>query len=74
LIHSKRVLTKLEKFEIKYGFEGFAEGNNFLHRNFFGFKMGSELKFWELKVCFFDFRKLIKIDRNGPQILKFAWR
>jgi hypothetical protein len=29
----KKDFPKLEKFEIKYGFEGFEEGNNFLHRN-----------------------------------------
>jgi hypothetical protein len=32
-------LPKLKKIEIKYGFEGFEERNNFLHRNFFIFKM-----------------------------------
>jgi hypothetical protein len=42
----------LEKIEIKYGCEGFEEGNNFLHRNFFRFKMGIELKCGEFNVCF----------------------
>jgi hypothetical protein len=37
---------------MKYGCEGIAEGNNFLYRNFFRFKMGFELKFGEVKVCF----------------------
>jgi hypothetical protein len=36
---SKKDLPELEKFEIKYGCEGFEEGNNFLHRNFFRFDM-----------------------------------
>jgi hypothetical protein len=40
LIHSKKGLSKLEKIEIKYSFEGFVERNNFLHMNFFRFKMG----------------------------------
>jgi hypothetical protein len=35
------------KFEIKYGFEGFDERNNFAYRNFLGFKMDFELKFKE---------------------------
>jgi hypothetical protein len=35
----------------KYGFEGFEERNNFLHRNFFIFEMDIELKFREVKVC-----------------------
>jgi hypothetical protein len=35
--------------------------------------MDFELKIWEVKVCFL-FRKLIKIDRNGPKIQEFAWR
>jgi hypothetical protein len=52
LIHSKKGLSKLKKFEIKYGFEGFAVGNNFIYRNFFRFKMDFELKFGEFKVCF----------------------
>jgi hypothetical protein len=34
LIHLKMNLPKLENFEIKYGFEGIKEGNNFLLRNF----------------------------------------
>jgi hypothetical protein len=37
---SKHDLLKLENFEIKYGFEGFDEGNNFLHiRNRFQIKI-----------------------------------
>jgi hypothetical protein len=28
-----------KKIEIKYGFEGFEERNNFLHRKFFIFEM-----------------------------------
>jgi hypothetical protein len=37
----------VENFEIKYGFEGFEERNNFLHRNFFRFKVDFELQFRE---------------------------
>jgi hypothetical protein len=35
----KKDLPLLRKFEIKYGCEGFQERKNFLHRNFFRFKM-----------------------------------
>jgi hypothetical protein len=41
--------------------------------NFFRFKMDFELNFWEVEVCF-DFRKLIKIARNGIKIQELAWR
>jgi hypothetical protein len=47
--------------------------NNFLHRYFFRFEMDFELTIWKVKACF-DFRKLIKIARNGLKIHKFAWR
>jgi hypothetical protein len=50
LNHSKKGLPKLEKFEIKYGFEGFKERNNFIHRNSFRFKIYFELKIWEFKI------------------------
>jgi hypothetical protein len=50
LIHSKKGLPELDKFEIKYDFEGFEERNNFIHRNFFRFGTDFELKFWEVKV------------------------
>jgi hypothetical protein len=52
LIHSKKGLPELKKFKIKYGFDGFAERNNFLYMNFFRLEMGFELKFGEFKVCF----------------------
>jgi hypothetical protein len=52
LIHSKKGIPKLENFKIKYGFEGFEERNNFIHRNFFRFKIYFELKFLEFKVYF----------------------
>jgi hypothetical protein len=65
LIHSKKDLPKLKKFEIKYGFEGFEERNNFLQWNIFKLEKDFELKFWEIKV--FYFRKLIKIARNGQK-------
>jgi hypothetical protein len=42
----KRDLPELEKFEIKYGCEGFEEGNNVIHRNFLRFEMDYELKKW----------------------------
>jgi hypothetical protein len=37
----------VENFEIKYGFEGFEERNNFFHRDFFIFKVDVECKFRE---------------------------
>jgi hypothetical protein len=40
----------LEKFEIKYGSEGFVERNNFLHRNFFKSGMNLKLKFREVST------------------------
>jgi hypothetical protein len=49
-ILSKHDLLKLENFEIKYGFEGFDEGNNFLHMNFSIFEIDFKLKFRESKV------------------------
>jgi hypothetical protein len=39
---SKNDLTLLRKKKIKYGFEGFVEMNNFLHRNFFKFRVDFE--------------------------------
>jgi hypothetical protein len=41
---------KLEKFEIKYGFEGLEERNNFLHMNFSRCRMDFKLKFRESKI------------------------
>jgi hypothetical protein len=56
LIHSKKGLPQLKKFRIKYGFEGYEERNNFLHRNFFIFEIDFEIKnlesqglFWTLE-------------------------
>jgi hypothetical protein len=39
LIHSKSDLTRLKKIEIKYGFEGFDERNNFHYRNLLRLKI-----------------------------------
>jgi hypothetical protein len=39
---SKQDLPELDKFEIKYGFEGFVERKNFPYRNFFIFEMDFE--------------------------------
>jgi hypothetical protein len=50
--HSKKDLSTLEIFEIKYGHEVFEQGNNFLHTEFFRFNMDLQLKFGELKVSF----------------------
>jgi hypothetical protein len=50
LIQPKTDLPKLQKFEIKYGFDGFDERKNFLHRDFSRFKMNFKLKFRESKV------------------------
>jgi hypothetical protein len=57
----------LDKFKIKYGYERFEDRNNFLHRNFSRFEMDFELKIWESRSVF-EFRKLIKIARNGLKI------
>jgi hypothetical protein len=51
-ILSKHDFLGIKKFKIKYGCEGFEERNNFLHHNFFRFKMDFELKNWEFKVYF----------------------
>jgi hypothetical protein len=56
---SKKDLPKLKKFEIKYGYEGFEEGNNFLHRNFFRFETNFKWKIIEL-LCL----KLNRIYKN----------
>jgi hypothetical protein len=48
----KKDLPGVKKFEIKYGCEGLEERNNFLHRNFFIFEVGFELKFSEVNVYF----------------------
>jgi hypothetical protein len=40
----KNDLPKIEKFEKKNGWEGFEEGNNILHTNFFIFGMDFKLK------------------------------
>jgi hypothetical protein len=41
---SEQHIPILEKIEVKYGFEGLEEMNNFLHKNFFTFKIYFELK------------------------------
>jgi hypothetical protein len=46
--------------------------NNFLHRNFFRFEMDFELKSGKSRSVF-EFRKLIKISRNGLKIQEFTW-
>jgi hypothetical protein len=43
----KSELPVLENFKIKYEFEVFEERNNFLHRNFFRFKLDFEWKIRE---------------------------
>jgi hypothetical protein len=67
LIQLKMSFQCSNKFQIKYGCEGFQQRNNFLHRNFFIFKMDFELKFGESQSVF-EFSNLIKIVRNGPKI------
>jgi hypothetical protein len=47
---SKKDPPELEKFEIKYCFEGFDERNNFLHRNISRFEMDLKLKFRKSNV------------------------
>jgi hypothetical protein len=46
--------------------------NKFIHRNFFIFEMDF-FKFGKSRSIF-NFRKLIKIARNGPKLQEFAWR
>jgi hypothetical protein len=46
-IRSKQDLPELGKFEIKFGFEGCDERNNFAYRNFLRFEMYFELKIRE---------------------------
>jgi hypothetical protein len=45
-MQSKQDLPKLQKFRIKYSFEGFEERKNILHRYFFRFEM--DLK-WKIR-------------------------
>jgi hypothetical protein len=45
LIWSKQYIPELEKFEIKYGCEGFDVSNNFPYWIFSRFRMEFELKF-----------------------------
>jgi hypothetical protein len=40
----EKMSSLLEIFNIKYCHEGFEEGNNFIHRKLFTFKMDFELK------------------------------
>jgi hypothetical protein len=49
-IQSKQDLPEIEKFEIKYGFEGFDERNNFLHMNVSRFEMDFKLRFREVSM------------------------
>jgi hypothetical protein len=43
----KRWSSRFEKFQVKYGIEGFEERKSFLHRSFFKFELDFELKFRE---------------------------
>jgi hypothetical protein len=52
LIRPKTNILELQKFELKYSFEGFGERNKFLHRNFSRFEMNLKLKFRESKIWF----------------------
>jgi hypothetical protein len=54
LTNPKKDLPGFGKFEIKYGFEGFEERNNFLHRNIFKFKVNFEVKNREALGLEFD--------------------
>jgi hypothetical protein len=40
--HSKKNLPEIEKIEIKYGFKGFDERDDFLYRHFSRFKLDFE--------------------------------
>jgi hypothetical protein len=48
LIQSKDGLTKLKRFQIKYGCEGFEVRNNLPYRNFSKFGVEFELKIRKL--------------------------
>jgi hypothetical protein len=54
-------------FEIKYGFGGFEEMKNFLHRNYIRFETNFELKFGNSRSDL-GFSKLNKIARDGLKI------
>jgi hypothetical protein len=43
----KKGPSQLKKFEIKYGFEGFDERNNFSYKNVLRFEVDFELNFRE---------------------------
>jgi hypothetical protein len=45
---SKKDISELENFEIKYGWEGFEEKNNFFHWNFSRSEMDFKWKFREI--------------------------
>jgi hypothetical protein len=51
----KKDLPSLGKSEIKFGFEGIGERNNFLKGNFFRFEVDFEWKFIDALWCEFDY-------------------
>jgi hypothetical protein len=51
---SKKDLPELENFGLKYDSEDLEKVNNFVHRNFFRFRMNFKLKFKELSILEFD--------------------
>jgi hypothetical protein len=55
---SKKGLPRVKKIELKYGFEGFEERNDFLHRNFFRFEVDFERTFREASRFEFQYNLL----------------
>jgi hypothetical protein len=56
--------SQAQKFEIKYGLEGFDERNNFLYKNFLRLEMSFEWKFREASQVWIWWNFFL-----GPQIL-----
>jgi hypothetical protein len=68
LIWSKQDICKLDKFKVKYGFDGFDERNNFPYRNFLRFEMDCELKIKKVSRVW-NSMEFDGIFFLGPQIL-----
>jgi hypothetical protein len=75
LFCSKGGPTKLQKFQIKYGWNEFGITNNFSYRNFSRFEKEFELKFREVRMSrvsieihwkFLKLWNLVKFGKQGP--------
>jgi hypothetical protein len=56
--------------EVKYGFEGFEQRNNFLHRSFFRFEMDFK---WKIRDAP-RFKYLIEFTKISSSNFKFGWK